>query len=190
MKKIIPAGILIVLLIISVFVGKWYLNKPNIPELYKVPAFEFENQDGKPFTNANFANRISVVDFIFTNCPGICPMMSRKLASVYEDYSGDDGVQFISFSVDPARDSLQALQAYAKRWGVTDQRWQFIRTEKDAISKLYSEGFKLGGELPYGHSGSIILVDQNGVIRGYYNFDDDEAFARMESDLSALEGNL
>jgi protein SCO1/2 len=116
--------------------------------------------------------------------------MSRKMASIYEDFSGYDKIQFISFSVDPERDSLQALQDYADRWGVTDQRWQFIRTEKEAINQLYGSGFKLGGELPYGHSASLVLVDNTGMIRGYYNYDDDKAIARMEDDMKTLAGQL
>ncbi|MCB0281893.1 MAG: SCO family protein [Calditrichae bacterium] len=190
MKKLIPALILLVLMISAVFIAQSYLNRKEIPKLYSVPDFSFETYKGEAFNNSNFSNKISVVDFIFTNCPGLCPAMSRKLASLYDDYSGEDKIQFVSFSVDPARDSVQALQDYADRWGVNDQRWQFIRTDKQGIDSLYENGFKLGGELPHGHSASLVLVDNNGVIRGYYNYDDDAAIEQMKKDLETLAGNI
>jgi len=190
MKKLIPAGVLLILLFAAVYIAQWQLNKPEIIELYKLPEFHFTSQDGEPFSNNNFENKISVANFIFTNCPGICPVMSVKMANLYEEFSDEPGVQFISFSVDPERDSLQALIEYSERWGVNDHRWLFIRTEKEAIADLYENGFKLGGELPRGHSGAFVLIDQHGVTRGYYAFNDDERLADLRSDMAVLVDNL
>jgi len=190
MKRLIPALILLVLLIGAVFFAQWRLNQPNIPELYTVPDFEFKSHLGDNFSNADFNAKISVANFIFTNCPGICPVMSREMAAIYEQYEGDEDVQFVSFSVDPARDSLEALIEYAERWNVTDQRWKFLRTEKEAIEALYEGGFKLGGELPRGHSGAFVLVDQNGIIRGYYNYNEEESLVLLNDHLKILKDLL
>ncbi len=116
--------------------------------------------------------------------------MSREMAEIYEEYQDVEKVQFVSFSVDPERDSLDALISYAEKWGVTDQRWQFFRTEKESIKTLYRDGFKLGGELPFGHSGAFVLIDENGVIRSYYNYDDEESLELLKSHLNILKDLL
>lgn len=186
LKRLIPSIILLGLLLISVYFAQKYYNKPEIPELYSVPAFEFASQQGGTFSNKNFDDKITVVDFIFTNCPGICPLMGRTMSGLYDEYSDEENVQFVSFSVDPDRDSLDVLKRYAQKWNVTDNRWHFLRTQKDKIQNLYEKGFKLGGELPYGHSGSFVLVDQKGVIRGYFGYSDEDAINTLREDISAL----
>ncbi|KAA3611200.1 MAG: SCO family protein [Calditrichaeota bacterium] len=190
MKRLVPALILLLLLIGSVFFAQWRLQQTTIPELYEVPDFEFKSHLGNTYTNENFNDKITVANFIFTNCPGICPVMSRKMAVIYEKYETQKDVQFVSFSVDPERDSLQALIEYAENWGVADQRWQFLKTEKEAIETLYENGFKLGGELPRGHSGAFVLIDENGVIRGYYNYEEEESLTLLNEHIDHLKNNL
>ncbi len=186
MKRFIPALLLLLLLLSAVFFAQWRLNQKNIPKLFPVPDFKFKTHFGDTFTNENFEGHISVANFIFTSCPGICPVMSRKMSVIYEQYSDEDNLQFVSFSVDPARDSLQALINYAEIWGANDQRWKFLRTEKDSIQTLYEHGFKLGGELPHGHSGAFVLVDENGVIRGYYNYEEEESLKLLTNHINML----
>ena len=82
MKRLIPALLLLVLLIGAVFFAQYRLNQPNIPELYPVPEFEFKSHLGDTFTSDDFKGKISIANFIFTNCPGICPVMSRKMAAI------------------------------------------------------------------------------------------------------------
>jgi len=186
LKRLLPSFILLILLLASVFVAQRYFNQPEIPKLYPVPDFEFPSQQGNVFSNHNFNAKISVVDFIFTNCPGICPVMTNKMSALYQEYVDENRVQFVSFSVDPDRDSLQALVNYAEKWHVTDQRWYFLRTEKEKIQNLYEQGFKLGGELPYGHSGTFVLVDQNGMIRGYYDHSNPDDLELLHRDIEVL----
>lgn len=190
MKKIIPSLVLLILLISTVFIAKKYLYNPQIPELYKVPEFKFQSHQGIEFSNKNFSNKITVANFIFTNCPGICPVMSREMYLLYDEFSGNEKVQFVSYSVDAARDSLQALKTYAEDWGVSDNRWHFLRTQQDKIQALYKQGFKLGGELPFGHSAKFVLIDNNNTIRGYFSFDDPEQIALLKEDLLFLSDDL
>ena len=190
MKKLIPSLILLVLLLGSVFIAQRYFITPDIPELYTVPDFEFQSQLGTTFSNKNFSEKISVADFIFTNCPGICPVMSREMYLLYDEFKDSEEIQFVSFSVDPARDSMEALTAYAESWGVNDQRWYFLRTDSTAIQTLYGEGFKLGGELPFSHSTKFVLIDNHNIIRGYYDFDDPEQIERLKEHISFLSDNI
>ena len=186
MKRLLPSLILLVLLLGSVFIAQRYFNQPEIPKLFTVPDFEFPSHHDDVFSNLNFYTKLSVVDFIFTNCPGICPVMTNKMGVLYEEYADENMIQFVSFSVDPDRDSLEALKNYATRFHVNDRRWHFLRTDKEKIKTLYEQGFKLGGELPYGHSGAFVLVDHNGIIRGYYSYEDEEELELLRGDISVL----
>jgi len=186
MKRLLPSLILLVLLLASVFIVQKYYNKTEVPKLYTVPDFEFTTQYGDAFSNLNFNTKVSLVDFIFTNCPGICPVMTNKMSELYREYADNNSIQFVSFSVDPARDSLKALVRYSEKWHVNDKRWLFLQTEKEKIQSLYEQGFKLGGELPYGHSGSFVLVDASGIIRGYYSYNDDQELELLRQDISSV----
>ena len=190
MKRIIPSLVLLSLLIGTVFVVKEYFNKPVIPELYTVPDFQFKSHQNVEFSNKNFSGKVSVANFIFTNCPGICPVMSREMMVLYDEFEGNENIQFISYSVDAENDSLQALKTYAEGWGVTDSRWHFLRTQQEVIQTLYEQGFKLGGELPYGHSTKFVLIDNNNTIRGYFSYDDSEQMALLKENLSSLSDDI
>ncbi|RMH63772.1 MAG: SCO family protein [Calditrichaeota bacterium] len=168
MKIIIPLLGIVLAVVFFLYVKSLMKSHDALPKLFEVPAFSWKNQYNEPVDKSVFNNHITVVDFIFTNCPGLCPMMASRMTKFYKDYAKDNRIQFISFSVDPARDSLRAIQAYAQRYEVTDKRWQFVRTDS-TIQQFYEQGFKLGGELPRGHSGAFVLVDGDGFIRGYYD---------------------
>lgn len=161
-------------------------SRADIPVHGTVPAFEFVNQDGEPYGSEELQGKITILDFIFTNCEGACPVMSRAMSGLYEDFSNTDRVQFVSISVDPARDSLAALRKYAKRYEVTDDRWNFLRTEIDSVKWLAREGFSLSDEFPMGHSTRFVLIDRNLRIRGYYRSDDDASIGVLKRHIREL----
>jgi len=113
---------------------------------------------------------ITIVDFFFTSCPGVCPVLNGNMAELYRTLKGSDQVHFLSISVDPANDSLPALRAYAKEMGVDDNRWVFLRAPLPDVKQLCEQGFMLpADELPMGHTTRFTLVDAKGRIRGYYD---------------------
>jgi len=159
-------------------------SRSSIPELWTVPEFEFTERSGEAFGLDDMKGKINVVDFIFTNCPDICPVMSARMSELYRYYSEYDFVRFVSISVDPQRDTLETLRAYAGSWGADDDRWVFLRAPIDEVVRVMEGGFKLTAlELPMGHSNRFVLVDKNGVIRSYHDSFDD-------ADLEALKGNI
>jgi len=112
--------------------------------------------------------------------------MNSKVAELYSKYVTSRDVQFISISVDPATDSLHVLQEYAKRFGVNDNRWRFLRGEIDEVQALTEKGFKLAGNLPNLHSTKLILVDRTGNIRGYYDSFEDESLNLLTAHIRTL----
>jgi protein SCO1 len=166
-------------------------SKDSLPVLGAVPSFEAVNQDGAPFGLQSLQGKINVVDFMFTNCPGICPVMSGNLARLYSDFSTEPRLQFVSISVDPDRDTLAALQDYASGFGVNDARWQFLWMPVADVVNLSENGFKLTAQnLPSGHSNRFVLVDSRGQIRGYYNGTDDDDVKKLALDIPRLLKSL
>lgn len=186
---ILAAAIVLVAIALSV-IQKGHESQGTLPVLYELPDFTFTERQGVLFGKNDFLGKISIVDFIFTNCPGPCPFMSSKMAELYQAYSNTNKVQFVSISVDPNRDSLNVLKKYANRFGVNDERWVFLRAPMLEVINLYENGFKLGGILPVDHSTKFILVDQNATIRGYYDCYDQISMKILKTHIRELAGKL
>ena len=171
--------------------ANWTIKKADLSHSLKnikpVPHFSFINQNGDNFTEKKLKNKISIVDFIFTNCPGPCPMMSNNMNELYKNYSGVDQVQFISITVDPQNDDIFKLKQYAESYGVYDERWQFLTSDLNKIKRLKQEGFMLyAGELPQAHAIKFILIDEKGNIRQYYDGTDNASIAVLRKDINLL----
>jgi len=144
-------------------------SRNDIPIYDQVPEFSFLGSRGQKFELKDVKGKINIFDFFFTTCRGPCPIMSKELEKLYNYFQSTDKVQFVSISVDPKRDSLSVLKAYAEKHGVTDNRWNFLHGEIEELKRLSEEGFKLGADFPDMHNTNFVLVDQNGTIRGYYD---------------------
>ncbi len=183
-------------LLVIALVGAYIIQRANkehlvLPVLGSVPKFNFTERSGEPFGTNQFFGKISVVDFIFTTCPGICPVMAERMSHLYEVYKDHPEVQFVSISVDPETDSLPVLRQYALDHGVTDNRWLFLRGPVEQVAQVSEQGFKLPmGILPAGHSARFVLVDSKGQIRGYYDSDDDESQLTLDHHIRALLGAM
>jgi protein SCO1/2 len=174
-----------------VLVALWLLisnagrNGDPLPHLGSVPAFTLTSEAGAGIDNRLFADRVSIVDFIFTSCSGICPVMSGRMAWLQDTLRNRPEVQFVSFSVDPATDTPEVLREYGKRYGAVPGRWTFLTGEKDQIYSICRTGFRLGLEAEADgailHSTKFVLVDGRGSIRGYYDSDSTGAIEALIS---------
>lgn len=148
-------------------------NRP-LPSLGTVPKFELVNQDGQSFGSGKLAGKIWIADFIFTTCPGPCPIISTRMSELQKPLQKSD-VQLVSFSVDPEKDTPEVLRVYADKLRKEPFRWDFLTGPLDTITSLSRDGFKLAiaaGEEPGSgpvHSTRFVLVDRRGTIRGYYD---------------------
>ena len=189
MNKYIYFGITTV--IILALGASWTIKKASsshsLKNIKQVPNFSLINQNGDSFTEKKLKNKISVLDFMFTNCPGPCPIMSNNMSELYKSYGSVDQVQFISITVDPENDNTSQLKKYAELYGVYDERWQFLTSEIEKIKTLKQEGFMLyAGELPQAHAIKFILIDEKGNIRQYYDGTDDASMAVLRKDINLL----
>jgi protein SCO1 len=162
-------------------------SRAQLPVLSEVPRFAFTERSGKPVTQDDLMGHLTVVDFIFTNCRGICPTMSANMSELYQLYQSSDKVHFLSISVDPDRDSLAVLQRYANSFGVDDNRWLFARGALVDVAHLMEKGFMLSAEeLPAGHPSQFILVDDKAQIRGYFTNEDSSGLIALKTQIREL----
>ena len=166
-------------------------RSPQLPALFPVPNAQLIDENGKAVSLDEMKGKVTVYDFIFTNCSGICPIMSRNMHLLTEKVAKDAPVRFVSISVDPTRDTPETLRAYAERYR-KDDRWIFLTGDRDAIVKLSLEGFKLaagppepGGEA-FMHSSKFAVADRQGVIREYYGGTDGDAPEHVAKTVEAL----
>jgi protein SCO1/2 len=148
-------------------------NRP-LPSYGTVPQFQLTNQEAQAFGSQNLAGKIWIADFIFTSCPGPCPIISTRMSELQKPLAKSD-VRLVSFSVDPEKDTPEVLRAYADKLRQEPSRWDFLTGPLETISSLSRDGFKLAiaaGEEPGSgpvHSTRFVLVDRRGTIRGYYD---------------------
>lgn len=166
-------------------------SRRGMAQYGSVSAFRLINQDGKPFGSDDLAGRIWIADFIYTTCPGPCPMISSRMSEMQKPLRETD-VQFVSFSVDPDTDTPAVLREYAQHLKAMPGRWDFLTGDKTQLFRLIEKDFKLaasdhGGEknAPL-HSTRMVLVDRHSEIRGYYDATDADAVTRMLADTSHL----
>src|SRR4051812_13072755 len=99
-------------------------REPEIPSFYTLPDFSLTDQTGHPVGLRDLAGKVWVADFIFTNCGGTCPLMTDEMRKLQDALPAV--VHFVSFTVDPTRDTSKVLAAYAAEHGATRDRWLFL----------------------------------------------------------------
>jgi protein SCO1/2 len=160
-----------------------------------VPDFSLIERSGSTVTLAQLRGKIWIADFIYTTCTDTCPLQTAMMAKLQGEYAAKPDVQFVSITVDPERDTPQALALYADKYQADAKRWYFLSGPRDRIVQLIQQGFHLavtaipagadpGGMIP--HSPRFVLVDKEARIRGYYDSRELEAFGRLKNDIDTL----
>lgn len=163
-----------------------------LPVLWPVPSYRLVDQDGKTRTPADLRGSVWIADFIFTSCKSVCPVLSAKMVQVQQAIP-DPRLKFVSFSVDPERDTPEALRAYLKRWAPDETRWTLLANTAASLAKL-SKGMKTFVERQPDpdatiHSSEMFLVDGEGNVRALYATDG-ESFAELVPDARRLLAEL
>lgn len=167
---------------------------------HAVPDFKLTNQLGKTVSWKEMDGKVVVADFFFTHCPTICPQLTRNMKNlqnsiIQRQEVGDktpDFVQFLSFTIDPARDSVAALKKWADRFQVNPESWWLLTGSKKEIYDLSIEHMKVPAEdgglvdTAFMHTDRMVLLDKAHNIRGYYRGLDSEDMARLSRDMVLL----
>lgn len=169
----------------------------NDTSWHAVVDFKFQNQLGKTVSLSDIPGKVIVADFFFTRCPSICPKLTANIRKLQDALSSKDQfkqlnpafVQFISFSVDPERDSVPVLKAYGDKMGVNPEIWWLLTGPKKKVYDFSIDELKLGlvdGEgvdSNFIHTQKLVLLDKEHVVRGYYNGLDSADLQKMANDM-------
>ena len=137
----------------------------------KVPNFSFLNQDSVLISNKDYLGKVYVVEFFFTTCPTICPIMTQNLVTLQETFENEADFGVASFTINPRYDTPTVLKKYAVKHGISTPDWHLMTGEQSEIYDLANKGFYImaneENEAPGGfeHSGAFALVDKEGYIR-------------------------
>lgn len=160
---------------------------------HKVSDITLTNQLGSQVSLSDVHGKILVVDFFFTHCPSICPTLTRNMKKLQDALKLKNDrirvdtpfVQFVSFTVDPERDSVAALRKYADRFGVNHDIWWMLTGPKQKIYDYSIKELKLGApdgdaiDTAFIHTDRFVLLDKDRVVRGYYRGLDSTSMAKL-----------
>jgi protein SCO1/2 len=159
-----------------------------LPVLGQIPEFHLTTQNGQPFDSQKLSGKVWVADFIYTSCPGPCPMMSSRMRQIQSATAGLPDVRLVSFTVDPAHDTPAVLAEYAKHFLAQAGRWYFLTGDQAKLDALGFKAFHLNRvDGNFDHSTRFTLIDRQGRIRGYYAFNDDDFPKRLIADVRSLD---
>ncbi|HEX4139948.1 MAG TPA: SCO family protein [Candidatus Methylacidiphilales bacterium] len=196
----IVLGIFIALVVLyrATDTGPQMPPRQRLPKMSIIPPFTLTERSGKIITNSDLSGKVWVADFIYTTCPGPCPLVSAALAKIQQNVAGDPHVQLVTFTVDPQTDTPQVLAAYADHFHADPNKWWFLTGPEKPLYALIQNGFLQAVQDNHGqpledgqgtvtHSTYFALVDANGIMRGAYQSQDPDECKQLLSDITALE---
>ena len=158
-------------------------------EDHRILPFTLVNQMGDTVTEADVAGQVLVVDFFFTRCATICPMLTSNMKRVQDSFRAQEGVRLLSHSVTPVADSVSVLSAYGEANGVEADRWWLLTGPKPEVYKLARQSYFAaldegdGGFQDFVHTENMVLVDTLGRLRGFYDGTDLDEVNRLVRDV-------
>lgn len=160
----------------ATFTPEWIGSEYVTDDIHQIPAFSLVNQSGEKITEQHLNDKVTVVDFFFTSCPGICPKMTSNMMLVQEAFMDTDDVMILSHSVTPEYDSIPVLKEYADLKGIQNEKWHLLTGERSVIYDLGRNQYFIEEDLglekdpeDFIHTENFVLIDQNRRIRGIYN---------------------
>ena len=143
-----------------------------------VKDFSFTTQDGKPFTKKDIDGKIAVVEYFFTTCKGICPVLNTNLRDeIYNKYKDVPNFIILSHTCDPENDSVPVIKRYADSLKVNTDKWVFLTGRKDSLYNMARYSYKIDDPQnnisdikdDFLHTQFWALVNPAGEIIGVYD---------------------
>ena len=167
---------------------------------HRLANFNLTNQEGRPVSWDSLKGKIIIADFFFTHCPTICPGLTLNMKRMAESINngqrvGDrtnKEVHFLSFSIDPERDSVERLKYWADKYQINPEQWWLLTGDKKVIYDQIINELKVpaedgkGIDSNFAHTDYFVLIDSSRHVRGYYHGQDAEALAKLSRDLVLL----
>jgi len=163
---------------------------------HSVQDFSFINQYGESITEADVRNKVYVVDYFFTTCGSICPIMTGQMKRVQAAYLNEKDVLILSHTVWPEVDTVEQLLRYAQEKAVVRGKWHLLTGNKEKLYELARKSYFVlkpteaddvgDGNSDFIHTNNFVLVDQKRRIRGYYDGTDSTEVSNLIRDIRIL----
>lgn len=155
---------------------------------FPAPDFLLTDQDAQPFGLSDMRGKVVLLDFIFTHCPGPCPMLSTKFSHVQRRLGERLGTQvmLVSVTIDPRRDTPGVLKAYAERYRADLSGWKFLTgSTRDIliVATEYGAEYRGGSDGIIDHRLLTYVIDRDGLVVRVFdgvNHSVDELLAALE----------
>lgn len=161
-----------------------------------IPPFKLIDQDGDTVSQSIVKDKIYVASFFFTRCSTICPRISSQLTRVQDIFRNNPNLIFLSHTVDPEHDRPAQLKAYAQKYEAIPGKWYFLTGSKTEIYDLAMHGYYLPTvdagvkegkpDETFIHSEKLVLVDKEGIVRGFYDGTDRQDVDRLVLEIRVL----
>lgn len=169
--------------------------KPKLATISYVKPFSFTTQEGKTFTDQDHLGKVSVVEYFFTTCKGICPKMNVNMRAIYDQYKSEPQFQVVGITSMPEVDSVGRMKRYGDSLGLDPKKWILLTGRKDSLYEAARVSYLLDDpknsvdkiEDQFIHTQFFALVDKNGKVRGqiYDGLKADE-ISRLKRDIRRL----
>lgn len=151
-----------------------------------VPTFTGEQIRSGRFHSDTLTGKWWIASFFFTTCEDVCPVLTARVADLHRTYG--DRVRFVSISVDPDMDDIDAIRDFAGGYRADLDRWTFVRMPYDSVRRLASRGFLVvDPQKPGLHTSRLILVDPQQRVRDYFDGMDKTEIERLHRVLEQLD---
>lgn len=183
-------------------------GRDALPEITTLEPFTLLDRHARPYGTQELLGHVWIASFIYSTCPGPCPLVVRKLRDVEQRLSDLESLRVVSISVDPQQDTPDKLREYAEEQSIPEGRWKLLTGDPELVISTIRENFLLGVGLaremfpegtdpavidaaidqdgPIAHSVRFALVDEELRVRGYYQSTDIEEMDRLANDAKAL----
>lgn len=142
---------------------------------HRIQPFSLLNQEGRTVNVFQQDTSIAVVNFFYTRCNTFCRHMNDEMNRVAIRFVKSRMVRFYTLTVDAGHDIPEVLQQYAEAYRPQEKKWHFLTGHQDSLFRIAREGFLVNAirdttlEAAFIHSSSLILLDSQRRIRGYYD---------------------
>lgn len=188
-------AIVLCLLFVALYAWQYLIMEEPLPDYGKAADFTMESSEGGKVNMASLNNKARLVYFFFASCPDVCSPTTKKLADVQKRLAVDgiakEQLELISITVDPRNDSPESLNQFASKNGADLDNWSFLYGDEKQtveIAKKYEVGVTRDADNRLLHNNQVILVDQQGKIRQFYEDLPDKKidYEQIETDVRSL----
>jgi len=176
--------------------------KSDLLTIGKAPQFSLTDQNNQTISNDSYKGKVYVVEFFFSTCPTICPIMNRNMKLVQDTFASNTNFGIASITINPENDTPKVLKEHAETINAKGANWHFLTGDRTTIFDIANKGFNLfvgqnskvnGG---FEHSGLFALIDKNGMIRSrkddfgnpiiYYDGLENKGIKDLKQDITKL----